>query len=171
MGKEKLNPIEIFGKPELLPQGAYQITHHAYVDLVPLLKSISEWLNRMEYTFFENGITEKPFPTGQEVESKWMAERNINDYIQFKMQFVVHARDVKNVVLEDGRETQWARVVIYFSSWFIKNYNDTYSSSNWGEWMRQLYERYVIKDELGGYEGKLFIESMDLIKTMKSYLH
>jgi hypothetical protein len=171
MGKEKRKTLSIFGtdKPGF-QGGSYQITHHSFVDLLNLFKGLSGWFNGMQYFFYENKISEKDIGTGHEIESMYIANREVNSYIKFHMEILIHCRDIRKITLEDGSETYWARTLINFSSWIEKNHSKRFSETEWGELKRQLYDRYVIRDELSGFEGKLFHESLDFISELKSHL-
>lgn len=162
MGKEKKKKLGIYKN--------YQITHHAFCDFSGLLKALAQWFGDMQYFYQEKGISEKDIGTGYEVESNWIAERKINPYVKFEIQVNVHARDLRELVLADGRHMQSCRLIIRVSSDVIKNYDKTFGDSGFQEWLRQFYERYVVDDELAGYEGKLYIESTAMINTLKQYL-
>ncbi|MDP3919145.1 MAG: hypothetical protein Q8Q35_04570 [Nanoarchaeota archaeon] len=163
MGKEKVNPVRIYNK--------YQITHHAYVDINSLWAGLTNWFSKMEYDFIEQKSKEADKGIGFEIESNWLGTREINDYIIFNIKIAMHFRDLRKVKDDSGRDTHWARVVIVIDTWFDKNFNKTFNSDKWGEFKRQLYERYGLRDELSTYETKLYIESNEIIDIIKSNLY
>jgi hypothetical protein len=171
MGKEKKKTLAIFGCDDsTFKDGAYQITHHSFVNLLDLFAGLVGWLDAHKYVFYENKITEKDIGTGHEVESAYTGWREVNFYIKFHMSILIHARDIREVTLEDGTKTYWARTIINYASWIEKNHSGRFKSTERGEMLRQLYDRYVIRDELSAFEGKLFYESVDLVNEIKSHL-
>jgi hypothetical protein len=163
MGKEKRLKYNLFTE--------YQITHHSFVDMMDLLGSIPKWFNDHQYYAYEIKCKEKEADTGGELESNWTGMRDVTDYIRFHIELFVHVRDLKPVVLEDGTETYWGRLVIRYSCKLEKNYQKTFNDSTFQELVRQLYERYyLIPNVVRGYEGKLFIESNNLFDTLKAHL-
>ena len=163
MGKEKRQKYNLFKE--------YQITHHSFVDMMDLLKSIPKWFNDHQYYAYEIKASEKDIGTGGELESNWAGSRDVTEYIKFHIELFVHARDLKQVILEDGTETYWARLVIRYSCELEKNYKKTFKDTTFQNLLRELYERYyLIPNVVRGYEGKLFVESNNLFDTLKSHL-
>ena len=77
MGKEKDNPIKIFIN--------YRIVHKGPIDINNLFREIPKWFNGFQYDFWETGLTQKDTGIGKEYMSDWKAEREINDYVKFKI--------------------------------------------------------------------------------------
>ena len=59
---------------------------------------------------------------------------------------------------------------IRFKSKFKKNWNNSFGRSGFQEFLRQLYEKYIIKQRLVGYEGKLWDETYGLIDLTREIL-
>lgn len=162
MGLEKQRELNIIKN--------VHIKHHSYVDIIGLLKALPVWFNKMGYYFYEKGLAEKDIGTGDKVESKWTATRDVTEYIRYVFEVSVVAQDIRKIVLESGEEIYWARVLIIINATFVKDFQNKYTQTWYGEFMRQVYERYIGKDELKKFIGKLIIESTDLVETLKSYL-
>lgn len=165
MGAEKKRDLEIFTEKN------FQIKHHSYVDIIGLLKALPQWFNSMGYDYYEKGLSEKDIGTGDQVESEWTASKDVTEYIQYTMEIAIVAKDVRKVVLENGEEVYWARLLITFKTKFVKDFQKKYNEDIWYEkFMREFYERYIVAEDLKKYIGKLIGESMDLTGLMKSYL-
>jgi len=162
MGLEKLKKVPIFSK--------YQITHHSYCDVVGALKAMPQWFNSMGYYFYEKGLSEKDIGTGHQVESEWTASREVTEYIKFEIDVRFLVRDIKKVVLDTGEEVYWARLLVVIDSALVKNYRNRFGTRWYEEMMRQVYERFVVKEDVKKYLGKIFVESTNLADTIKSYL-
>ena len=159
---EKARRLEIIKKAE--------IRHHSYVDLIGLLKALPVWFNKSGYFFFEKGLSEKDIGAGHEVESEWTATKEVTRYVKFEFEIRILARDVRKVVLENGEEVYWSRLVIVLNGALEKDYRKRFSSIWYEDLLRQFYERYFFLDDMKKYIGKLIAESVDLSTTMRSYL-
>jgi len=162
MGKEKFKIIPIFGE--------YQITHNAYIDYVDLVSTLTGWFDDRKYDFFEQKRKEKDNGVGFEIESVWVATRDIDHYVQFEILMKIFVRDLRKVVLEDGKETYWARTVVRINSNMKKNYRETFKGGWWNETLRQFYERYIVRERMDAFEGKIVEDSMELVNHVKAHL-
>jgi len=148
----------------------YQIVHNAYSDIPDLLKGLAGFFADHHYDFYESGISEKDTGIGSEIQSEWIASREVTDYIKFHITIMVLARDVRKVRLPTGEDTFSARLIVRITTKAEKNWNETFSDGHWQEMMRQLYERYIKRGELDKYKGRLYGESMALLEEIKTHL-
>ena len=162
MGAAKIRTVPLVEK--------YQIVHHSYVDIMGLLKSLPSWFSQMNYDFTEKGLAEKDLGTGYQVDSEWAASRKVTEYVKYEIDISISAKDLRKIVLESGEETYWARVVIGLEVRFVKDYQNKYKNYGMEEFMRQFYEKYLVKDDLRKLMGKCMGEFGDLTGTIKSYL-
>lgn len=148
----------------------YQISHQAYLDIFGALKALPVWFNAMQYDFVEKGLSEKDIGTGHEIESEWLATRDVTDYFQFEIKVRFLAKDVKKVVLESGEETYWARLLIVVDSTLVKDMQNKFDESLSGKFMQKFYEHLLYKKTIKGYCGRIIVETLDLIGKLKLYL-
>lgn len=148
----------------------YQITHHAYMDFIGLLKSLPVWFNGYKYYFYEKGLSEKDVGTGHEVQSGWTASRQVTEYVKFEVEVMILARDLRKVVLEDGEETYWARLLIVIDAKMVKDWQAKYKPYGIQDLYRQFYERFLVSGELKGYENTLGLEVGELATVLKTFL-
>lgn len=153
MGKEKKQEIVAFGT---------KLTHYAKLDIYGLLKSAPTFFKTYKYDFWEKAHAEKPDGVGYTVESEWNASREVNDYVQFNIELKFWIRDATKLVYDDGTSTYKGRVVITILGKIKKNYKGTFGKSKSEELMKQLYEKYIRRKELLGYEDKLADECVAL---------
>jgi hypothetical protein len=161
MGKEKDNPIKIFIN--------YRIVHKGPIDINNLFREIPKWFNGFQYDFWETGLTQKDTGIGKEYMSDWKAEREINDYVKFKIVMKLFLKDITEVTI-NGEKTFVALTEIYFNSEMEKNYRKNFGPDKFQEIIRQIYERYIRYQDLLDYEDKLAAECVDLVNLMKSNL-
>ncbi|HIH14964.1 MAG: hypothetical protein QT08_C0021G0018 [archaeon GW2011_AR17] len=160
MGLEKVpSPITVINDA--------QIKHHSYVDIIGLLRSLPSWFNSMGYLFFEKGLSEKDIGTGDQIESEWTAVKDVTEYIRYSIDITIVAKDLRKVVLETGEEVYWGRVLISVTAKLTKDFQKKYEEK---KILRELYERFIIKEDIKKHLGKLVVESGDLISTVKSFL-
>ncbi len=162
MGAEKRKEIKIVNNA--------QIKHHSYVDIMGLLKSIPSWFNQMGYFFYEKGLAEKDIGSGDQIDTEWTAEKEVTEYVKFAFDLSISAKDVRKIVLEDGQEIYWGRILIMMTATIKKDYQNKYGSVWYEEMMRQFYEKYIVEADLKKFMGKLAVESIDLTNTLKSHL-
>lgn len=148
----------------------YQISHHAYVDIFGALKEIPVWFNLMQYDFLEKGLSEKEAGAGHEIDSEWIATRDVTDYLQFEIKLRFLAKDVKKVVLESGEETYWARLLVVIDSTLIKDPKNTFEENWYDKFVQKFYDRFLMKKKIKGYAGRIIVETLDLISKLKRYL-
>lgn len=161
MGLEKVRDFRVFNK--------YTLTYTSYIDIASFFKSISTWFSTQGYDFWENGLGEKDIGTGGQVDSDWVARKEVTDYSQFEIIMKIWIRDLRKVTLENGEETYWGRIYIRIDSILHKDYQKRFDpNKKMQELMRQLYERYIAPDETQSYMGKLFSETSDLIDMLRS---
>tara|TARA_Y100000310_G_scaffold333007_1_gene409685 strand:+ start:10351 stop:10839 length:489 start_codon:yes stop_codon:yes gene_type:complete len=153
MGKEKdLEILAFYTK----------LTHYANFDIYGLLKSAPTFFKKYKYDFWETSHAEKPDGVGYTLQSYWHAVRDINDYVQFDIDMKFWIRNITKVVYDDGTTTYKGKMVVVIKAVIKKNYNESFGKSKMEEFMRQLYENYVRRKELLGYEDKLADECVDL---------
>lgn len=171
MGKEKKNPITVLG-PNLFKK-------HGIVDFNGLFSFIPHWLRTQGYGALEKGRSEKITSTGKAIESNWIAEKEVSDYVKYRVKINLFVRDLTDVAVERHGKTvklQKGRVEIDFKSEMEKNimingrqrFNPDKDFHNF---LKTIYEKYIIKPQLQALEDKLLAESQDFIKTMQSHLY
>ena len=161
MGKEKNPKILCFQT---------KITHYADFDIYDLLKTAPSFFKTYKYDFFEKAHAEKPDGVGFTVESEWNASREVNDYVKFEIGIKYWVRDMTKVVYDNGVSTYRGRVIIFLSASLIKNYAGSFGPQRSQEFMRQIYERFVRRPELIGYEDKLADECVDFVTAIRDQL-
>ncbi len=148
----------------------WQIQHHSYVDIYGLLKSIPAWFNRMGYFFYEKGLAEKDIGSGDQIESDWFAKKDVTGYFQYSLELSLIIKDLRKVILENGEEIYWARILIIINGTLKRDYNEQYGGKWINKFLRELYERYIIMDSIKQNIGKIIVECNDLKSTLQESL-
>ncbi len=168
MGKEKSKEIFVVGTKKFF--GSVIRKENGYFDLEGLYKAWKEWFDDHKYFLNEKGQSGKDLPSKEREEKiEWVAQRDITDYIRFHIDIEMWVRRMSNVVIKvDGRKqkVQKGDLFIGFKGYIKKDYKGKWKN----EFLRQMYDRFLIKGKLIGYEGKLWAETNDFIGLTKKYV-
>ena len=168
MGKEKTEEVYTHGGKIAW----IRLKHSGLYDLEALLGAARGWFFGHKYYIIDNEHSEGVKSGGKEIRVLWTAMRDVTEYIRFKVEFeVMVLREIDVLVEENGKKTkkQQGDLEIRFRASIMKNYRKTFHGAG-KEFMRQMYEKYLIRRELKGYEDKLTNEGNELWEAMKGVL-
>ena len=75
-----LNPFRIH------PSNGIVIRYKGIIDIDNLYKSVKGWFRDYSYDYYEKENTEKNKPEGNALKIRMMAEREVDDYVKFKIE-------------------------------------------------------------------------------------
>lgn len=168
MGKEKQEKMWIHGGPV----SWVRLKHSGLYDLSELMGSARQWFSQWKYFIIEVEHSESVKGGGKEIKFEWKPIRNVTDYLQFAFEFeIVIYREVDVVVEEQGKKKrmQQGDLELRFKTAMVKNYRKTFRGPG-KDFLRQTYEKYLIKQELESYEAKLNAEGNEFWELMKHVL-
>ena len=168
MGKEKQEKINVHGGSI----NWVRLKYSGLYDIEKLMGAARQWFLDHKYIVIESEHSEAVKGSGREIRFEWKPERKVTDYIKFMFEFeVVILREVDVVVEEQGRKNkmQQGDLELRFRTAMAKNYRKTFKGVG-KEFLRQTYEKYLIKRELEGYEAKLNSEGDEFWDLMKQVL-
>ena len=171
MGKEKKNPIVVL-------QGNI-IKHKGFLDFNGLIKGIPRWLTQHGYDVVQKGHSQKQTGSGGYLEANWEATREATDYVMFKIKVDIWLRDLNDVAVErNGKTVKMNRgnIEITFNSEMSKDYNKIFSNkegevTEFNKFIREIYEKHIIKSKLSAMEDKLLLETQTLMEYVRTFLH
>lgn len=134
------------------------------VNLERLYKELIEWFHENHYLFTEKDITGKETSSGRDEKVEWLAERKIDSYFKFVIMVRMDLLRIK---------TGNAELTLRFKGFLEKDYKDRFSrrlGKKFGEFLRRVYERYLIADKINKMMGKVWGETNDLIDRSKNIL-
>src|SRR3989344_2251892 len=150
-----------------------RIRSKSVFNLQELYDSVIGFLRDHSYYIIQKGQTEKTKSDGKEIETEWKATRKIDDYLRFQIKIHFLFLRCNNVLVEeDGRKIkkQAAEVQIMINSLLEKDYYKKFKNR---DFLRILYERYIIRKRIIEVEDKLRDETnqiIDLIKDSLKYI-
>jgi len=146
-----------------------EIVKKGKVDIKKLYDELIPWFSEFKYKFIEKNITGKEAPSGRYEKIEWTADRKIDSYFRFHI-------NTEFVIYRIKGET--AELTLRFKGYLEKDYRNTFKRSDvfglqygkFGEILRRVYERYVIKDRVEEMKGKLRLETREFIELSKKIL-
>lgn len=130
------------------------------VDLNVLYKKMIPWFEKNKYLFTEKELSNETKSDGQDQVLKWNGFRKIDDYFKFVI-------DVELWIYRwKGKR---AEVTIRFKWDLEKDYRGKFRS-RYGEFMKNLYEKLIIREKIDKMEFKLAMEQAELVDIAKKIL-
>jgi len=168
MGKEKKNPVKVLEN--------YLIKKIGTFNFEDVLSAVRDWCNTYHYDFIEKKRSEKGTATGKEIYSEFSGSRDVSWYARYHFKVVIWLRNLKTITVEkDGKKinSNHGHIEINIDTKMEKNYNNSFSKGkgSFGDFLREIYEKYIADDTLKNYEDQLDDESKDLIKRIKKALN
>ncbi|MFH1638530.1 MAG: hypothetical protein ABIB71_08950 [Candidatus Woesearchaeota archaeon] len=153
--------------------GNYVVRKHGVYDFQTAYSAVSTWLNKHGYDFYEKKHTEKDSATGKYMELIWVAGREVSDYVKFHIKVEIWMRNAKPA--ENGK--MHGRVEFIFNSDMETNVDirgvKKFSPDDEGtftHFIKDLYEKYIVKAKMEKMEEKLFNETMDFAESVRVVL-
>ncbi len=167
MGKEKYKTLYVVGDSKFY--GSVIRKDNGFFSFDEMYKAWKEWFDSYGYFLTEKGQTEKVLSDGREKKIDWIAKRDVTGYLRFNIGIELWVRRLKDVTVEiEGKKQKIQRgdLHIGFKGYITKDYKGRWKNH---EFLRQMYDRYVAKDRLSMYEGKIWNEANELIALTKKY--
>ncbi|MFH0798294.1 MAG: hypothetical protein V1906_02685 [Candidatus Woesearchaeota archaeon] len=170
MGKEKKNPIGVIG--------GQRIRHKGLFDFNGLMKGIPDWLTQHGYDIFQKGHSQKQTGSGGYLEANWEAFKETTEYVMFKVKVDIWLRDLNDVAVERNGKTvkmNKGNIEITFNSEMVKDYNKIFATKDgeikpFHKFIKEVYEKHVVKARLSALEDKLLIETQALMDHIRTFL-
>ena len=151
----------------------YHIRHVGLVDFDKLFNELTDWFTSNKYKLVIKNITHSMKPDGGEIKVEFEAAREVSPYIKFKAYIEIILLRGKEVTVERAGKKQKMRkgeLEIRLKTSYEKNHKKTFSKSDFQEFLRQVYEKYIAKNVILGYEIKLWKEGNEIIELIKDVL-
>lgn len=142
-------------------------------DLGELYKLLYRWFESHGYDFQELEYRESLEADGKKLEIRWYAEKKIDDYIKFviKPTFFVIGLEKVEIEREGEKEaTNKGEVELKFDSYLLKDYENKWKGP-FLRFLRTVFDKFLIKSRIEGYEGQLHEELYTLMSEAKSFLN
>ena len=167
MGKEKFKILFVVGNKKFY--GSVIRKEKGYFSFDEMYKAWKDWFDEKGYFLNEKGQTEHVLTEGRQKKIEWVARRDITSYVRFHIELVLWVRRLKDVMIEvkgKKKKIQTGNLHIGFRGYIEKDYSGRWKKH---EFLRKMYDRFIIKDKLIKYEGKLWKETNDFIGLTKKH--
>jgi len=151
-----------------------KVRHVGIFDFKETYRILFEWLIDQGYDFNEKNYKEVIGAGGaKEIEIEWEALRKVSDY--FRYQLIVKWKIIGMTSVEveiDGVKQKMNKgdLSLEFKTVLLKDYEERWSKKPFLNFLRTLYDRYLIRERITAYEAKLIQEMEELVAQSKSFL-
>lgn len=151
-----------------------QILLNALFDIKEVYKYLYDWLNYYGYDVTETHYKEKVKPEGKELEIRWEADRDIDEYSRFTIKvkwLILGMVDVE--VQQAGGEKikmQKGELNMYISAKITTDRQKKWEASAFLKFLKSFYESYLYHDTLDELKVRLWKEGWEFINEAKAYL-
>ncbi|MBL7147780.1 MAG: hypothetical protein ISS82_03065 [Nanoarchaeota archaeon] len=153
-------------KEGITPAKGLLIRYKGEFNLDEMYKKCKDWFKSKKYIFTEKEHTQKDKPQGTELNIKFVAEREIDDYVRFDIEtyfFILEISKKGNVAN--------ANVKINIEGWVVLDYKNKWQGNPFSKFLFFIYNNYILKKKIiEVYENKLYLEILNYSKLIKSYL-
>ena len=145
------------------------LTHAGIFDLKDLYIFFRTWLQDQRYDVAEKKYSEKIRAGGKELEIQWDVSREISDYFKYSwtINYLVLGLTKQEV---NGMKLDKGEVRIKIDAFLEKDYESKWQSHPFVKFLRDVYDRYVIKSRIEDYEDRLTEEVDEAITQLKTFL-
>lgn len=154
-------------KEAITPAKGLLVKYRGEFNLDRLYKECKAWFNAKKYEFTEKEHTEKERPQGNELNIRFISEREVDDYVKFYIETYFFILEINR----KGGITN-ANVKINIQAWVMLDYKNKWQKNAFSKFLFFLYNNYIIKKRIiDVYEDKLFGEMTEYHNLIKSYLN
>jgi len=151
-----------------------KVKHKGLFDFKETYRILYEWLVAEGYDVNEKSYKEVLGPGGaKEIEIEWVALKKVSDYFRFEIDVNWHMIGMTSVEVEiDGvkQPMNKGQFELEVKSVLQKDYENRWENRPLLKFLRTLYDRYLIRERIEGYEGKLISEMDEFVAQCKSFL-
>jgi len=156
--------------PELPP---IIIRYVGLFDYDGLYAAIMSWAKNYGYMWHEVVYKHKvPSPAGAEQEFLWIADKNVTEYIAYKIVFKVKGRNLSEIEVDvDGKKKTLTngRMHIEISGIVTYDWQKKFGGSKMAKWLGKTYQKLYSKDLEGIYIDNLYYRLWNLQALIKNY--
>lgn len=140
-----------------------------FFDFKQVYNFLYSWFSDYEYDVEENSYSEKIKPEGKEIEIAWTAERDITDYFRFvlNVRWLITGMTSQSV---GGKKLNKGNIEVKITGYLVKDYEEKWEATAFLKFLRDVYDKYIIKGRIEQYEDKISEEVDEILAQIKSFL-
>jgi len=151
-----------------------RIKHTGIFDFKELYRILYEWFIDKDYDFNEKNYKEVVQPgNAKEIELEWECVRKVSDYFKYHIKAKWHIVGMTTIEVEiDGvkKKMNQGQFELIVECTLIKDYEDRWVTNPFFKTLRTFYDKYIIRESVTQYEGKLIGEMEEFVAQAKSFL-
>ena len=152
-----------------------KIKDRSIFSLDELYKMLYRWFELYSYNFQEQEYKDEDMGEGKKhIEIRWYAEKKISDYFKFviEVNFLIIGLESAEIEKEGVKhQTNRGEIEIRIKSYIEKDYDAKWEGSAIMGFLRNVYDKYVIKSRIEGLESMLYEETYRFMDEAKAFLN
>ncbi|MBT3813901.1 hypothetical protein HOE37_05260 [Candidatus Woesearchaeota archaeon] len=148
------------------------IRYSGLFDFDGFYAAVIDWGKNHGYMWHEIDYKHKvPSPSGAEQEWKWRLMKDVNDFINYDIQFIIHAYDLLDVEVEvEGRKKNLTkgRLYIWINGTVTYDWQSKFGGGKFAKWLGAFYAKRM-NPEIAGYWDTLYYRIWSLQTIIKKY--
>lgn len=146
------------------------VKHRGLFNHAALVKGIQQWFVENNYKFHAPKYKIKASEAEYEIES----ERDVTEYVRFKISTHIWARDIVDVeVVKDGekKKMQEGYIQMDVTGELEYDYDTRFGGNKFMQWLQDFYHQYIIKETIADvWEDDLILKMNQLVAAVKKLL-
>ena len=145
------------------------VSKESIFNISDLYKHIKSWFDFHGYDFYEkeyHDIDEDQ----KNMLIKWEGDRKIDDYLKVHIKVTITFNNITNVKTKKGI-TNKGKVTFKFTSFMEKDYDEKWSSNFIGKFTREIYDTFIIHNQINKRMEELKDETYEIYNEVKSFLN
>lgn len=150
----------------------HKIKAEGVYDFKNMYVELQRWFAQNDYDWKETKFKAIDEPGGvKEIELKWQCDKQVDDYVSYRynLQWKSRFSEVEATVEGVKKKMNKGSVELKFDVSMIIHSN-VWEKRVLGKQLKQIYEKFLIRDRLDTYQDDLFGEAMALFDEIKAYL-
>lgn len=147
------------------------IKHKGFLDVSKLIQSVRGWFISNRYDFHFSKEKYAGPATSAEQELELFGEREMTEYVKFKITLLMRIWDLKEVeVVKDGEKIKatTGRIAIELGGELILDYRKRFGGNKFLQGLQDFYHKYIIKATIEEvWEEGWFLHVVDLGKLIR----
>lgn len=128
-----------------------------------------EMLEDYGYIIAEKEYAEKITPNGKDVKVEWYVWRKISEYFKFVLKIRIFCEGLSKQEVQ-GKAYDKGAVKVEINGFLEKDYESRWESHPFQKFLRDIYDRYIIRNRIEGYEDRISEEVDESLSQLKTFL-
>ena len=149
------------------------VKHKGFFNYAEVYNFCYGWMGDNGYLVSEDVYTEKLSSFGKEVIIEWTAKKKVSDYFRNIIKVKWHILGMNDAEVEiEGKKhkSNNGEVKITVTGILERDYEDNWEKTPIYKWMRGVYDKYIIRSTMEGYEDKVHDEAEEFTEQLKAFL-